>query len=51
MSGLLYALHCIKMGETASSASQNVVTGLDPVIHLLRKILLKTDGLPGQARQ
>jgi hypothetical protein len=28
-----------------------VITGLDPVIHLLRKGSFWNDGLPGQARQ
>jgi hypothetical protein len=27
-----------------------VITGLDPVIHLLRKILVKIDGCPDQVR-
>jgi hypothetical protein len=30
--------------------SQVVITGLDPVIHPLRKALLKFDGYAGQAR-
>jgi len=33
-----------------SKAHKHVITGLDPVIHLLRKSLSKLDGCPDQVR-
>jgi hypothetical protein len=33
-----------------TSITLNVIAGLDPAIHPLRKILLKFDGYAGQAR-
>jgi hypothetical protein len=37
--------------EQKHSAIKIVITGLDPVIHLLRKAFAQMDGLPGRARQ
>jgi hypothetical protein len=37
-------------GAVVTSITLNVIAGLDPAIHPLRKTLLKFDGYAGQAR-
>jgi hypothetical protein len=62
LSGLLYALHCIKMREaplveillfdfeSSCSQAKTVITGLDPVIHALLRLDQRKTWMAGHWR-